>query len=88
MTVTVKQKRLSSWTLETQSDVQKIGSTDSREEGNPEIEVEEDLEAELISALEEIDRLKEKNRKKEKRNCRNMKRRNMILKKQRRQLSS
>jgi len=33
-----------------------------REEGNPEIEVEEDLEAELIGALEEIDKLKEKNK--------------------------
>jgi hypothetical protein len=53
-------------TLETQSDEPKNKSTDLRECGNHEIEVEEDLEAELISALEEIDRLEEKNRKQEK----------------------
>jgi len=50
-------------TLETHSDERENRRTYSREEGNSEIEVEEDLEAELISALEEIDRLKEKNTK-------------------------
>jgi len=48
--------------LKSQSSESEKGSTYSREEGNHEIEVEEDLKAELICSLEVIGKLKEKNR--------------------------
>jgi hypothetical protein len=46
--------------LETQTDVLENRNTDSKEEDNPEIDVEVDLEGELICALNEIERLRNK----------------------------
>jgi hypothetical protein len=46
--------------VETQAYVLENGDTDSIEEDNCEVDAEVNLEAKLISALEEIDKLKEK----------------------------
>jgi hypothetical protein len=47
--------------LETQTDVLENRNTDLKEEDNPEIDVEVDLEGELICALNEIERLGTRN---------------------------